>query len=199
MNFTIPINALTAARKLLTRLRFERFTLPVLFGRNEVGFFGLLELGGILLAIALTGQIERRLDTSRPQIVGRLMLAITAAIAVSIAAFALSPLLGLAIALYLVIHSLGELTDPLLAAWMNQRLDPGVRATILSMTAQSQAVGQFVGGVAVGVLANVIAVPLALLVCGGLLSPAIAFVVRANRCAGNPPLPTLEPEVHNRP
>ena len=30
MNLTIPINSLTAARKLLTRLRFERFTLPVL-------------------------------------------------------------------------------------------------------------------------------------------------------------------------
>ena len=64
---------------------------------------------------------------------------------------------------------------------MNQRLDSDVRATILSMIAQAEAIGQVVGGLAIGALANVISVPLALLVCGGLLTPALGFIGQANR------------------
>jgi DHA3 family tetracycline resistance protein-like MFS transporter len=161
----------------------DRFELPVLFGNNELGFFGLLELASILLAIILTQQIEKRFDASRPRVVGRLMLVITAGIAVSIAGFACSPFLWLALALYLVIYSFQELTDPLLVAWMNQRLDPDVRATILSMTAQAGAIGQVIGSLTVGVLANVFSVPLALFFCGGLLTPALGFIIRANRHA----------------
>jgi DHA3 family tetracycline resistance protein-like MFS transporter len=158
----------------------DRFELPILLGNNELGFFGILELASILLAIALTHQIENRFDASQPRLVGRLMLAITAGIAVSIAGFACSPFLWLALVLYLVIYSFQELPDPLLAAWMNQRLDPDVRATILSMTAQVGAIGQVLCGLAVGALANIFSVPLALFFCGGLLTPALAFIRRAD-------------------
>jgi DHA3 family tetracycline resistance protein-like MFS transporter len=85
--------------------------------------------------------------------------------------------------LYLVIYALHELTDPLMMAWMNQRLDPEVRATILSMTGQAEAVGQVIGNLAIGVLANIFSVPLALFFCGGLLAPALGFIRRANRHA----------------
>ncbi len=170
----------------------DRFELPVLFGHNELSFFGILELVSILLAIFLTHQIEKRFDASQPRVVGRLMLAITGGIALSIAGFAWSPFLGLALALYLVIYSFQELTDPLLAAWMNQRLDPDVRATILSMTAQAGSVGQVLGGLTIGALANVFSVPLALLCCGGLLTPALGFIVRADRHAHAQPAPETQ-------
>jgi DHA3 family tetracycline resistance protein-like MFS transporter len=108
------------------------------------------------------------------------MFAITAAIALSIAAFALVPFLGLALALYLIIYSLRELTDPLISAWMNQRLDSDVRATILSMTAQTEAIGQIAGSLVIGLLAQIVSVPLALVFCGGLLTPALILIRRAN-------------------
>ncbi len=85
------------------------------------------------------------------------------------------------------------MTDPLLMAWMNQRLDPDVRATILSMTGQAESVGQAIGGLVIGLLANVFTVPLALLAAGGLLVPALGFIRRANRYAAKQELP-LEPE-----
>jgi DHA3 family tetracycline resistance protein-like MFS transporter len=161
----------------------NKFDLPVLFGNNQLAFFGVLEFAGILLSIALTRQVEKRFDSLQPQRVGRLMFAVTAAIAISIAAFGWSPFLGLALGLYLVIYSLRELTDPLMMAWMNQRLDPDVRATILSMTGQAEAVGQVTGSLVIGVLANIFSVPLALLFCGGLLAPALGFIRRANQHA----------------
>ncbi len=159
----------------------NRFDLPVLFGNNPLSVFGALELAGILLSIALTGQVEKRFDTLQPQLVGRLMFAVTATIAVSIAAFALAPVLGLALGLYLVIYSLNELTDPLVLAWMNQRLDPGVRATVLSMGGQAEAIGQVTGSLFIGFLASAFAVPLALFFCGALLAPALGLILRANR------------------
>jgi len=162
----------------------NRFDLPVLFGNNALGFFGFLELGGILLSIILTRQVERRLDVLEPHRIGRLMLAVTAATAVSIAAFGWVPFLGLASGLYLVIYSMGELTSPLLMAWTNQRLDPDVRATILSLTAQAESAGQAAGSLFIGALANLFTVPLALLVAAGLLIPALGLIRRANRRTG---------------
>ncbi len=159
----------------------DRFDLPVLFGNNDLALFGVLEFTGILLSITMTHQIEKRCISLPPRRIGHLMLAITAAIAVSIAAFGWAPFLGLALGLYLIIYSLRELTDPLIMAWMNQRLDPDVRATILSMTGQAEAIGQVSGGLIVGLLAKAVSVPMALSLCGGLLVPALAFIRRANR------------------
>ena len=104
------------------------FALPIPFGNNSLGFFGLLDLGGILLSLFLTRQVEKRFTILGPRHVGRLMFAVTAVTAVAIAAFGWAPWLWLAVGLFLVIYSLGELSDPLLMAWMNQRLEPGVRA-----------------------------------------------------------------------
>lgn len=163
----------------------DRFELPVLFGNNSLAFFGILEFGGILLSIVLTQQVEKRIETLQPKQIGRLMFAITAAIALAISGFALVPFLGWALALYLIIYSLRELTDPLIAAWMNQRLDSDVRATILSMTAQTEAIGQVAGSLVIGLLAQVLSVPLALVFCGGLLAPALLLIRRANQYVAN--------------
>jgi DHA3 family tetracycline resistance protein-like MFS transporter len=159
----------------------HHFDLPIPFGNNALGFFGLLDLGGILLSILLTHLVEKRFKVLQPRNIGRLMFAVTAVTAVAIASFGWVPFLWMAVILFLVIYSLGEVTDPLLMAWMNQRLDPDVRATILSMTGQAESVGQAVGGLLVGVLANLFTVPLALLAVSGLLVPALVFIRRAER------------------
>ena len=160
------------------------FDLPIPFGNNALGFFGLLDLGGILLSILLTRLVEKRFKVFKPRQVGRLMFAVTAVTAVAIAAFGWVPSLWMAVVLFLVIYSLGEVSDPLLMAWMNQRLDPDVRATILSMTGQAESIGQAAGGLLVGVLANLFTVPLALLAVSGLLVPALVFIRWANRRNG---------------
>ena len=159
------------------------FDLPVLFGNNALGFFGLLDLGGILLSILLTRQVEKRFATLGLRQVSRLMFAIVAITAAAIAAFGWAPFLWMAVVLFLVIYSLGEVSDPLLLAWMNQRLDPDVRATILSMVGQAESIGQAVGGLFVGFLANLFTVPLALLAVSGLLIPALGFIRWSNSLA----------------
>jgi DHA3 family tetracycline resistance protein-like MFS transporter len=163
----------------------NNFDLPIPFGNNALGFFGLLDLGGILLSILLTHQVEKRFATLKPRQVGRVMFAITALTAAAIAAFGWVPFLWMAVVLFLVIYSLGEVSDPLLLVWMNQRLDPDVRATILSMVGQAESVGQAVGGLLVGFLANLFTVPLALLAASGLLILALGFIRRSNSLVDN--------------
>jgi DHA3 family tetracycline resistance protein-like MFS transporter len=158
----------------------ERFALPVIFGHNDMAFFGFMEAASSLLSIAATRLVEKRLDLRNARAIGNLMLGITIGIAASIVTFALSPLLGLSLAVYLVIATLRSLTGPLMDAWMNQRLDSDVRATVLSMTGQVDAFGQIAVGPVIGVLANAVSVPLAISISGGLLTPALGFIARAN-------------------
>jgi DNA polymerase III sliding clamp (beta) subunit (PCNA family) len=58
MNLTIPVRHLTAARKLLTRLRFERLTLPII---NHV--LATIDPAGLSLAVT---DLDHWLETRIP-------------------------------------------------------------------------------------------------------------------------------------
>ena len=158
-----------------------RFTLPAVFGGIEIAFFGLLRAASVLLAMAATVLIEKQLDTSQPRLIGRFMAGITVAIAASIVLFAWSPWLVPALAVYLCISAMRSQVDPLTTAWVNQRLDADVRATVLSMTGQVDALGQIAGGPLIGLLANLVSVRVAIALSGLLLTPALAMIRRADQ------------------
>ena len=158
----------------------DTFELPALFGTNEVAFFGILRVAGTLLTIIVVRSVEKRLDTSRPQTIGRTMLLVTGLISASLIGFALSPIFGLTIGLYLIVYILRQVASPLYTAWVNQKLDSGTRATVLSMSGQVDAIGQIAGGPGVGLIANLVSVPAAIVTSGLLLSPATLLIGRAN-------------------
>jgi DHA3 family tetracycline resistance protein-like MFS transporter len=81
----------------------------------------------------------------------------------------------------IAVNLLRGVSGPMQMAWINQKLDSRVRATIHSMFGQVDAVGQTVGGPVVGVIANVFSVRLAVSLSSLLLSPALLFIRRANR------------------
>ena len=87
--------------------------------------------------------------------------------------------------------------QPLYAAWINQNVSPQVRATVFSITSQSDAFGQIAGGPAVGAIGAIFSLRSAMVVTGLLLSPALALYARSLRHnAAEPELPeTLSPEV----
>ena len=72
----------------------------------------------------------------------------------------------------------GVVAAPVLVAWLNRNVDSGVRATVLSINAQADALGQVVGGPPLGLLAGRTSVRLALLVSAGLLAPTVGLFVR---------------------
>ena len=158
----------------------DQFSLPILFGNNQVAFFAVLRAAGALLTIFAVHVVEKRVDSTNPIAIGRAMFVVTALISVAMLGFALSPLLFLSLALYLVLDALRDVRIPLQTAWVNQKLDSKVRATVHSMFGQVDAIGQMLGGPIVAVIAAASSAVASLAASGLLLTPALFFVSRAN-------------------
>lgn len=158
----------------------DNFELPILFGSNQVAFFAGLRVAGTILTILAVRFVEKRVDSTSPLAIGRAVLVVTGTISVALIGFALSPLLLLSLGLYLVISVLRNVHIPLQTAWINQKLDSQVRATVHSMFGQVDAVGQTLGGPLVAVIASVGSAVASLVTSGLLLTPALFFIGRAN-------------------
>lgn len=158
----------------------DNFELPVLFGNNQVAFFALLRVAGAILTILAVRFVEKRVDSTSPFAIGRAVMVVTATISVALIGFALSPLLLLSLGLYLTVSVLRNVHIPLQTAWINQKLDSQVRATVHSMFGQVDAIGQTFGGPLVAGIASVSSAVASLVSSGLLLTPALFFIGRAN-------------------
>jgi len=158
----------------------DNFELPVLFGNNQVAFFAVLRVAGTILTILAVRFVEKRVDSTSPLAIGRAVLMVTGTISMALIGFALSPLLLLSLGLYLVVSVLRNVHIPLQTAWINQKLDSQVRATVHSMFGQVDAIGQVLGGPLVAVIASVGSAVASLVTSGLLLTPALFFIGRAN-------------------
>ncbi|PWB73716.1 MAG: MFS transporter [Anaerolineales bacterium] len=158
----------------------DTFELPVIFGNNQVAFFAALRVAGTIITILAVRFVAKRVDSTSPLAIGRAVLIVTAGISVAMLGFALSPFLILSLGLYLVIDALRDVHIPLQTAWVNQKLDSNVRATVHSMFGQVDAVGQMLGGPIVAVVAAVGSAVASLVTSGLLLTPALFFIRRAN-------------------
>ena len=163
----------------------DQFELPVIFGNNQVAFFAILRVVSTILTILTVRFVEKRVDSSSSIAIGRAVLLVTVIISIALLGFALSPLLFLSLSLYLVISVLRNVQIPLQTAWVNQKLDSQVRATVHSMFGQVDAIGQTLGGPVVAVIASVGSAVAALVTSGLLLTPALFFVSRANSQSAN--------------
>ena len=155
------------------------------FEGSQVAFFSALKAVSTVAAIIAMRVVEKRLDTSQPRTIGRAMLVVTGAISISLIGFALSPYLGVALIIYLLIYVLRTIAEPLYTAWVNQNLDSETRATVLSISGQVDAIGQIAGGPGVGLIAKLVSVVAAIITSGALLSPALFLIKRANRQSEN--------------
>jgi DHA3 family tetracycline resistance protein-like MFS transporter len=158
----------------------DNFELPILFGNNQVAFFAALRVVGTILTILAVRFVEARVDSTRSLAIGRAVLVVTGGISIALIGFALSPLLLLSLGLYLVVNVLRNIHIPLQTAWVNQKLDPQVRATVHSMFGQVDAIGQVLGGPVVAAIASAGSAVAALVTSGLLLTPALFFIGRAN-------------------
>jgi MFS transporter, DHA3 family, tetracycline resistance protein len=163
----------------------DNFELPVLFGNNQVAFFAALRVAGAILTILAVRFVEKRVDSTSPLAIGRAVLLVTGTISVALIGFALSPVLMVSLVLYLVVSVLRNVHGPLQTAWVNQKLDSQVRATVHSMFGQVDAIGQVMGGPIVAGIASVSSAVASLVTSGLLLTPALFFIQRANSQASN--------------
>ena len=174
-------------------LSFSFPTLSVLNGLSaqqvQLVWFGLIDLAVSAVGIVLVRAAERRVETSSFTATARALLVANGMLVACLLVFAFAPGFGWALVGYLGARGMRTLVGPLSTAWLNNKLEPSTRATVLSINGQADAVGQIAGGPVVGWLGNT-SLRLALAVGAGLLAPALALYARTV----TPPKPVVKVE-----
>lgn len=134
----------------------------------------------MLLSILVTHRVEKSLDASHAPSIARAMLWITILLSAAILTFAFSPALMISVVAVLMVSITRNVMSPLYDAWVNQRLDSGTRATVISMSGQVDAIGQIASG-PVAALISLSSIRAAITLAGLLLAPALPLIRRANR------------------
>lgn len=170
--------------------------LPALGDVDRVVWFGIIQGGGLILAIAASEVIRRRVDVSSHAGAAGVLGAINLLLIVAVVGFALAGEFVIALVAVWMNALLREVGEPVFAAWINQGLDPRSRATVNSLWGQSDALGQMAAGPVLGWLALARSVPFALVVSGVLRAPALGLIGRALRrgTVGTLPPEEMEPQ-----
>jgi hypothetical protein len=157
---------------------FVLFTIPLL----PLGYFG----AGILM---------KRFEGADSRRVVRMLIVLMTLMMVAQIAFGLAAGIAVAYGSLLVYRVARALTYPLEMTWLNEQItDSSVRATVISITGQSDAVGQAAGGPGLGVIGNVWGIRAALVAGALALAPALGLYGRALKHDGaEPELADLPP------
>jgi DHA3 family tetracycline resistance protein-like MFS transporter len=163
----------------------ERFDLPVIpwVENLKMGgeltivlWYAALKIVMMLLTVAATHLVERQLYRPKMDALIRGLFVLSGLLTVCLAGFAIAENLFLAVILVALIGVIREVTYPVYNTWVNHRLDPQVRATVLSMSSQVDAVGQIAGGPVVGFIAKGVSITAGLLTSSALLTPILVLL-----------------------
>ena len=153
------------ASEAIDRLYVRRF--------DDIGLTDRFDDGVILIAVVVIGQalvalvalrlVKQAIAAHRhPEMRSGILAVLLAATAVGAALLALINVLVVAAFGLVAAGAMRAATEPVKAAWANQHAPPASRATVQSFVGQAHSLGEIGGGVALGIVASIIGVPVAL-------------------------------------
>lgn len=164
--------------RLWTAHVLQNFTLPALGSLQPVIWFGIIDIVSMLFSMVITEAVRRRVDMTNAAQVARGLMILYGLLVGALLIFALTSEFYLALgALWLAAACRGN-TGPLFSTWLNQNIDSGVRATVISIYGQADAVGQIAGGPGVGWLGRTFSLRAALTLSALILLPVLPLVGR---------------------
>ena len=162
--------------------------LPAVGDLDPVIWFGMFWLAGLLLGFVAIGRLIKRVERGGRETITRFLFAFTAMELVTMLVFALTGSVWVAIAALLGVFFARDLAGPLYTTWLNEQItDSSVRATVLSISGQANAVGQAAGGPVLGAIGNVWGIRAALAGGAIVIAPALGLYARAMRHGGQEP------------
>ena len=172
----------------LSALRLFDLGLTQFDGREAVLFFGAAWFAMSALAIPMMMWLHRHLERSEADEAsarGDAFLLARFLVIASAGAFALalSPWFAVALIGWAILDVAGETAYSLTEAMANRHASSSVRATVVSFVGQSQAVGEVSIGLGLGVLAQVVSLPVALAIAAALFAVSAAPVALVARRA----------------
>lgn len=172
----------------LSALRLFDLGLSQFDGREAVLFFGAAWFAMSALAIPMMMWLHRHLERSEADeasarrdafLLARFLVVASA----GAFALALSPWFAVALIGWAVLDVAGETAYSLAEAMANRHASSSVRATVMSFFGQSQAVGEVSIGLGLGVVAQVVSLPVALAIAAALFAASAAPVALVARRA----------------
>jgi DHA3 family tetracycline resistance protein-like MFS transporter len=157
------------------------FTFPAFGGLNSLIWFGIIIAAAKLLTIGASAFVERRIDTVNPRGAAATVLVLNVVQLIAVVGLGLATNFWVAVAAFLVTTACRTTIGPVLTGWINGQLAPATRATVLSMTSQSDALGQIAGGPVLGWFGSTYSIRAAITASGLLLAPAVLFILSALR------------------
>lgn len=154
----------------------ENFAFPQWDGLQQpVHWFGLMSVVTLVVGIGVTEVIRRRVPAERLDVTIATQFVINAIVVAAVIVFALSSRFGVAAVAIMGAQVFRGANHPLYMAWINRQIEARVRATVLSMDGQLNAIGQVAGGPILGALATAVSIPAAMLGVSILMLPALAL------------------------
>ena len=164
--------------RLWTKHILDDIGLPAYPDLQPVVWIGLLRGMGMLLSIAGTEIAKRKIIPHNFTSVARSFFFLSIVLCLALFGFAGANSLWLVLVFYWIISVVRQVIEPVYTAWVNQRLDSSVRATVLSMSGQVDAIGQIIGGPGIGLVGNLSSVRTALISSGVILTPVLALYTK---------------------
>lgn len=141
--------------------------------------FGFIHIIAAVLGIITVQVVAKRLHTNNTKVVTRGLLVLTGLRVLFILSLALASSFLWALLSLLALGVINSLSGPLYRTWLNQHIEGRVRATVLSMMGQTNALGQMAGGPIVGAVGARFSIRSALSFAAVLLAPAMGVYARA--------------------
>lgn len=154
---------------------------PTTFHFSPVVWFGVLRTGSGILSVLAVGVLIKRMNVRSNSALARVLMAVNAVQAISLFFFAGSKGFEMGMMAMWSAVAASALYQPLFLSWLNQNVDSRVRATVISMRSQTDALGQIAGGPILGLIGQLSSVRLAILGAGIALVPALGLYTRAHR------------------
>ena len=162
--------------------------LPAVGSLDPVVWFGIFWLVGMLLNIAAIGSLIRGVERGGRQTVAYFLFGFTAIELVAMLVFALTGSTWVAIGGLLGVFFCRNMQGPLYDTWLNEQItESSVRATVISLTGQANAIGQAGGGSGLGAIGNVWGIRAALATGALAIGPALGLYARAIAHHGREP------------
>ncbi len=159
----------------------DSFTLPGIGQLDPLVWFGIIGMVGMVITVGIQEFTRRRVNMSQHRSTVRALMRIYGVLVVVVVVFSVTSSFPLALVALWLVGALRATGDPIYSAWLNQSTEPQLRATMFSISGQSNALGQIAGGPLVGWIGARTSVRVSLFIGGAIMATAMPLLARTLR------------------
>jgi MFS transporter, DHA3 family, tetracycline resistance protein len=176
---TLYTMASEASERLWVAHFLDNLGFPSFGHLQPVVWFGVIRMGSSVLGLVAVQLVHSSIDTTSHAAVSRALFVIYALQMASFFVFGLAQGFFVGTLAFCSVVALSRAYMPLNLAWISQNTDSNVRATVISMNRQAEAIGEITGGPPIGAIGSLVGIRAALLTAGVLMAPGLGLYSRA--------------------